>query len=539
MARSILDRFNEKERGELIARLLKNQSGKSFISGKEIDLRIEQVEVDHIIALDRNGADDESNWAIVIADENSSKGKKDLQLMKYIYDFRIHRDKFINTKRDFTFGDALNEFFPKRFDFICDIKDKNIVLKYKNENKETMELDYPLIIDPLNNNIKSFVGMVPLEIINHDASVNPRSIVDLELMIEEFYNDNPQLFPSLAIMEKIEDEKYTIMAFDGQHKAAAQLYLRSKYLFLRVFVNVEKAKIKKTNLRAHTVVAQIHFPKLIEDKVGHDLFSIEFEPFIDANSKAKTSEILFIKQDEIRDEYKKYLNNYYKYNALFDENGERHNILGYVETITARSKTYPISYDTLSKTFFKMLYLRPAEEKISVSVNFRNIETENIWKIMEIFVEKCLKNRFDIDTGIYKIEDKLISDPNSVTDEHLIAYRLCRQAAMVIWVEEFKKALSILLKTKNKYEDALWSEERVLWANIDDSDLGIIGKMFTVVRDHKIWREKNNAAIISSLGSTKISDWRNLLLNGKLPGREDKLFDPLNDTVIFNKAINL
>lgn len=539
MARSILDRFNEKERGELIARLLKNQSGKSFISGKEIDLRIEQVEVDHIIALDRNGADDESNWAIVIADENSSKGKKDLQLMKYIYDFRIHRDKFINTKRDFTFGDALNEFFPKRFDFICDIKDKNIVLKYKNENKEIMELDYPLIIDPLNNNIKSFVGMVPLEIINHDASVNPRSIVDLELMIEEFYNDNPQLFPSLAIMEKIEDEKYTIMAFDGQHKAAAQLYLRSKYLFLRVFVNVEKAKIKKTNLRAHTVVAQIHFPKLIEDKVGHDLFSIEFEPFIDANSKAKTSEILFIKQDEIRDEYKKYLNNYYKYNALFDENGERHNILDYVETITARSKTYPISYDTLSKTFFKMLYLRPAEEKISVSVNFRNIETENIWKIMEIFVEKCLKNRFDIDTGIYKIEDKLISDPNSVTDEHLIAYRLCRQAAMVIWVEEFKKALSILLKTKNKYEDALWSEERVLWANIDDSDLGIIGKMFTVVRDHKIWREKNNAAIISSLGSTKISDWRNLLLNGKLPGREDKLFDPLNDTVIFNKAINL
>ena len=32
--------------------------------------------------------------------------------------------------------------------------------------------------------------------------------------------------------------------------------------------------------------------------------------------------------------------------------------MDYVETITARSKNYPISYDTLSKTFFKMLYLR-------------------------------------------------------------------------------------------------------------------------------------------------------------------------------------
>jgi hypothetical protein len=539
MPRSILDRFNEKERRDLIDRLLKEQNGKSYISGKDIDLRIEQVEVDHIIALDRNGPDDESNWAVVIANENSSKGKKDLQLMKYIYDFRIHRDKYIKSKRDFTFGDALNEYFPKRFNFICDDNEKSITLKYKNENKETIELDYPIIIDPLNKNIKSFVGMVPLEIINHDASVNPRSIVDLELMIEEFYNDNPQLFPSLAIMEKVEGNYYTIMAFDGQHKAAAQLYLRSKYLFLRVFINIEKAKIKKTNLRAHTVVAQIHFPKLIEDKVGHDLFSIEFEPFIDANNKSKTSEHLFIKQDEIKDEYRNYLNNFYKYNALFDENGERHNILDYVETITARSKTYPISYDTLSKTFFKMLYLRPTEEKLSVSINFRNIETENIWKIMEIFVDKCLKNRFDIETGIYKIEDKLISDPNSVTDNHLIAYRLCRQSAMVIWVEEFKKALSILLKTKNRYEDALWSEERILWASIDDADFEIIGKMFTVIRDHKIWKEKNNGAIISSLGSTKISDWRNLLLNGKLPGREDKLFDPLNDTVIFNKAISL
>ena len=538
MPRSILDRFNESERRELIDRLLKNQDGKSFISGKDIDLRIEQVEVDHIIALDRNGDDDESNWAVVIASENSSKGKKDLQLMKYIYNFRIHRDMYIKSKRDFTFGDALNEIFPKRYKFICDIKKDEIIIKYKNEKNETIELKFPIIIDPLNKDIKSFVGMVPLEIINHDASVNPRSIVDLELMIEEFYNDNPQLFPSLAIMERIEGDYYTIMAFDGQHKAAAQLYLRSKYLFLRVFINVEKAKIKKTNLRAHTVVAQIHFPKLIEDKVGHDLFSIEFVPFIDSYNRTKVSEQQFIKQDEIKDEYRNYLSNFYRYKALFDDNGERHNILDYVETITARSKTYPISYDTLSKTFFKMLYLRPTEEKLSVSIKYRVIETENIWNIMDIFVNKCLKNRFNLETGIYKIEDKLISDQNSITDDHLIAYRICRQAAMVIWVEEFKKALSILLKAKNKYEDALWSKERVLWANIDDTDLEIISKMFTVIRDHKIWKEKNNGAIISSLGSTKISDWRNLLLNGKLPGREEKLFDPINDTIIFNKAIS-
>ena len=538
MARSILDKFGEKERRDLIDRLLKIQNSKSYISGKDIDLRIDQVEVDHIIALDRNGSDDESNLAVVIASENSSKGKRDLQLMKYIYNFRIHREKFIRLKRDFTFGDALNEFFPKRYHFICDEKDNKLFIKYKDENNETIELEYPVIIDSINKTTKSFVGMIPIEIVNHDVTVNPRSIVDLEIMIEEFYNDNPQLFPSLAIMEETNDGFYTIMAFDGQHKAAAQLYLRSKYLFLRVFINVEKPKIKKTNLRAHTVVAQIHFPKLIEDKVGHDLFLIDFEPYIDKN-KTKTSELHFIKQDEISDEYKKYLSNFYKYNALFDNNGERHIILDYVETINARSKTYPLSYDALSKTFLKILYLKPVEEKLSISIEYRNIETNNIWHIMEIFVEKCLRNKFNIDTGIYKIEERLISDPNSIADEHLIAYRLCRQPAMVIWVEEFKKALSLLLKTRKKFDEDSWSNDRILWAKMDESDFEAIGKMFTAVREHKIWREKTNKEIISSLSSTKLSDWRNILLNGKLPGREEKLFDPINDTVIFNKAIKM
>ena len=76
MSRSILDRFTEDERRQLIERLLAVQGKKSYISGKEIDLRIDQVEVDHIIALDRGGDDDESNWGVVIASENSSKGKK-------------------------------------------------------------------------------------------------------------------------------------------------------------------------------------------------------------------------------------------------------------------------------------------------------------------------------------------------------------------------------------------------------------------------------------------------------------------------------
>ena len=538
MSRSILDRFTEEERRQLIERLLTLQGKRSYISGKEIDLRIEQVEVDHIIALDRGGDDDESNWGVVIASENSSKGKKDLQLLKYIYQFRSHRDKYLSLKRDFTFGDALGEVYPEREEVVYDLTDKTITLKYKSKG-DTVVLTYPILSDSLDKSVKSFVGMVPFEIVNHDVSINPRSIADLEIMIEEFYNKNPQLFPSLATLEITSEGKAKIMAFDGQHKAAAQLYLRSKQLFLRVFINAEKAKIKKTNLRAHTVVAQIHFPKLIEDKVGHDLFSVEFEPFADQIDRTKSSELMFIRQEEINDEYRNYLANYYKYNALIDEEGERHPILEYVETISARSKNYPISYDTLSKTFLRLLYLKPSEEKLEKSIPLRRSEIGNLRQIMELFVERVLKDRFDVETGIYKIEQKLVEEPNSIADDHLIGYRICRQAAFLVWINEFRKSVTRLLVSRNRYTNAKWRDERVLWADMRDNDLPIIGNMFDVIRKHKIWKIKENKEILASLGSTKQSDWKAMLLDGKLPGREERLFDPLNDTVIYDKAISV
>jgi CRISPR/Cas system Type II protein with McrA/HNH and RuvC-like nuclease domain len=92
---TFLDSLSAEERMKLIERLLTRQGDRSYISGKEIDLRIDQVEVDHIIARDRGGDDDESNMGLVIASETPSKGKRDLQLMRY-----VTYDKAINISLD-------------------------------------------------------------------------------------------------------------------------------------------------------------------------------------------------------------------------------------------------------------------------------------------------------------------------------------------------------------------------------------------------------------------------------------------------------
>ena len=536
--KSKLDSLTKEERKELIERLYKMQDGKSYISGKKIDLRIDEIEIDHIVSLDRGGIDNESNWGLVLKSENRSKGNRDLQLMRYIYEFRKHREKYVSEKKDFTFGNALNEFYPNRQKAKVQIENERVILSYK-RGENIPKLEYPIITDERDKNTKSFVGMLPFEILFHDPTINPRSIVDLEPMIEEFYNKNPQLFPSLALLEMDDDGNGKIMVFDGQHKAAAQLYVRSRKLFLRVFINVDRNKIKRTNFRAHTILAQIHFPQLITDKVGHDLFKLEFEPYLEKVDWEEESESSFLKRENISEEYRGYLSNWLKYRVLIGENEERHRILDYVETVSSRSKKYPLSYDTLSKSFLKLLLLSPANEKLLVTRKYREMELKNLQKLMEIFVEEVLNEKFDLGMGIYKLEERLEENPNNIPDEHLIAYRMCRAPAMVVWITELKKAISRLLKSRNKYYKNNWSEKRILWAEVNDEEWKIIRNMIKVIWMHQVWKQRENKDVLLALRSTRQMDWKEILLDGRLPGREERLFSPLRDTDIYDTAIDM
>ena len=158
---------------------------------------------------------------------------------------------------------------------------------------------------------------------------------------------------------------------------------------------------------------------------------------------------------------------------------------------------------------------------------------------MDLFVDEVLESKFDLDKGIYKLEEKLIEDSDSIKDNHLIAYRMCRQSAFIIWSEELKKAITLLLKSRKKYRDNTWGGSQPLWAELDDTDYNDIKKMIRVISMHNIWKTKQNQELLSALGTTKQSDWKEMLLNGKLPGREEKLFEPLTDMLIYQTAITM
>ena len=546
---SKLDSLSKKERDDLITRLHKQQNGVCYVDRKKIDLHVHDVDVDHIIALARGGADDESNWALAHKACNRSKGTRDLQLQQILYDFRQHLQKYTagsdedGAARNFTLKQALAELRPNRTEAGITVRDSKIELSWQGEDGKPMSETFSLLADSSTPPAKSFVGMIPFRCINHDEDINPRSIADLEPMIEEFYNGNPQLQPSLAtITLKGNEGKVPILVFDGQHKAAAQLYARRERLLVRVFVNYERERLKETNYRAHTKLAQVHFPQLINDKVGADLLKEEFNRYIEGADPTKVSEDTFLHksvQRVQRSEYRSYFGNSLRYEVLVGKAGAQQNkILAFTETVMPRSTRYPLSYDTLQKAMLDvMLFLKPAKETIDITTANRQLERENLVRLLNIFVEEVLSNgRFDLNLGVRRIEEKLEKDPKSIPDAHLRAYRICRKAAMMVWSEELRRAIRLLLNTRMRYKVANWGDKRPLWAQVPEEDWRAIRKMIQAIRDHKLWGESVNQDIVTAMASTKQKDWKEILLKGTLPGRREPLGLPTLDAQYMFRA---
>jgi hypothetical protein len=276
----------------------------------------------------------------------------------------------------------------------------------------------------------------------------------------------------------------------------------------------------------------------VEDKVGRDLFKEAFDTYLSQTDLAQDSEQQFIDSLEQGSDYRDHLKRFVKYESLFSEG--QHRILNYVETIWARSKKYPLVYDTLDKSFFRFfLHLYPSStEHLKESQEYRKLERENLSRLMTMFAEEVLDNRFEMKTGIAKIEQRLEHSPGSISGNHLAAYRICRAAPMIVWTGQLQKAIVLMLRSHPGYFKNDWGEERPLWIRIPEDKWSRIRKMIKVVRDHQIWMERNNQEIVSAISSTKQKDWKEILLDGRLPNRTEQLFAPLTYNKIHEAAIS-
>src|SRR5258706_602803 len=137
---SKLDRLSADERGELTTRLLAAQNQLCYVCHEVLNLQVHEIDIDHIIALARRGADEESNWGLTHANCNRSKGTRDLQLQRLLHEFRTHVLKYTGGNaqgraRNFTLNEALAELRPNRQEVGVVIRDNQVELSWTEDGR--------------------------------------------------------------------------------------------------------------------------------------------------------------------------------------------------------------------------------------------------------------------------------------------------------------------------------------------------------------------------------------------------------------------
>jgi hypothetical protein len=434
--------MSEVEKKNLTQRLWELQGKICFLCEKEINLQANEVEVDHIIPLADNGPDEEANWALMHAECNNKKRAQNLQLAKAKMRFDKIKEQYGGAV---TTTQILEEFKGSKEEVFAKIENNEIKLRFSNEDHI-----FPLFTDPSINSYKCFFGLLPIEILYHDSELNPRKIIDIDKLIDEFFRKNPQLHVALCRMHFEESGgKSKVLLFDGQHKTAAQIVLDRRHIFCRVFINPEKDHLKEVNRRAHKELRQIEFFRSVLDTLGQDIFSVKFREYLENPETKPKSEKGFIDwvEAEKRPDMERNLNHYLKA-RIRDFKDPINKFFGFVEMEKARSRVLPISYDSVEKTFFRwFIDATPCEmETLESEANSykRDIEAKNLVKLMNLFAEKTLEGKFDKNIGAHKIEEQ-IRKGKSIPDEHLRAFRLYRPAAFVVWCELLKEAIATYL----------------------------------------------------------------------------------------------
>ncbi len=519
--KSKIDEMSQDEHINLIKRLWELQGKICFLCDGEINLQADEVEIDHIVPLADGGSDEEANWALMHAACNNKKRAQNLHLARAKMKFDKIKEKFGGAV---TSAQILEEFNGGRQETFAIVEDNTIKLRFNNK-----DYSYQLFTDPSNDSYKCFFALLPIDIIYHDAELNPRKIVDIDKLIDEFFKKNPQLHVALCRMHFEEKGgKNKVLLFDGQHKAAAQILLGRRQIFCRVFINPDKDKLKEVNRRAHKELRQIEFFKSVLDTLGEDIFSVKFKEYLENPETKVKSEKAFITsiEAEERPEMERNLYHYLK-TRVRDFTEPKNRFFDYVEMEKARSRILPISYDSVEKTFFRwFIDATPCEAEILEREEYsyeRDIEASNLVKLMNLFAEKTLEQKFDKNIGAYKIEEQ-IRKGNIIPDEHLRAFRLYRPAAFIVWCEFLKEAIATYLILNRKITNDMKMEKKkgrgtkILWAKLDDNDWSAIGKMIDKIIGHKIWIDRGET-ISNAFGQTRPEFFKRFLENGEIEGK--------------------
>lgn len=526
MASKYLSALSTSDYGALTNKLLNIQNKQCFICEESIDLDLHVSNVDHIIPLVSRGKDIESNFAVTHESCNKSKQDSNLKIARVLQRLKkIQSKALLNGNVSASLKDVLSHYNGSKYSFKYKIEGSKLSYSFPDTGDNRI-FEATVFTDSLSDEKSCFIE-VPLEYLYHDEIINPRGINNsIAKLVKEFDKKNPQLHLSLA---RIENDKLKI--FDGQHKAVAQILLGSKKILLRVFVNPNIDRLTETNTNAGSTLRQIAFDKSIMRQLNNTLYSERVKKYQtehnlkeDDFSFSELQLIEYFKGDGAN--IKKYIVDAIKHSVTYAKDNK---LKDYID-FEGKAKELPISYSAFDKTILssfissKLVLKTPISYKSDEGLNPREIEIDQMVKLLNILADNIYINKFSPETGIYRIEQKLLDKKDSdISDNHLIAYRISKEEILYNWLQYLKMVIKAYFTNTGK----MISEDEIFQTSFDDQLWKNIDVFVKNLRELPLWKDRSMADRAFS-GKRNYDYWKVVFETGRTPDGAPILAKPLN-----------
>ena len=308
--------------------------------------------------------------------------------------------------------------------------------------------------------------MLPVEHIGNDRELQPRALRPYSLWnLYRHFHTNTQLAPSICRL----DTHGALLLFDGQHKAAAQIWAGRGMVECKVYLTPDPRVLKETNLEAHSRFRQMSFYSHELMKKYADIFGQDWAEYM--QGEGEKSELGFFRflvsskgkpKAQARKEITLAL-----YNDVVDDPVNK--LSAYLPEKN-RTRKQPLTFARLRKTILKnMLFPPPVPDEFETESDFRTEEKRNLVRLMSILAEEGLDGRWN---------------PELADSAHVRTQRIFGAGSIRAWTTLLKDTINQHLR---HYTDD--DRKRFFYRRISDEEFDYFRRFVVKLFSHSVWDE--------------------------------------------------
>lgn len=457
--------------------VLSRDGMRCFIDGHPIDSE-DDLEFDHIRAVAVGGVTTLENMAPVCRRHNRQKSTMSLteyrDYLKLASFFEDGSPKYLDDVIRAT-GQQVGD----RLQHETDSDGESIILYLHDDRSSVSLYTCPTTGWPY------FYALLPVHYLTNDKDLQPRPLRQQSMWgLYRHFQRNTQLAPSICRLEA----DGSLLLFDGQHKAAAQIWAGRKAVECKVYLAPVAKQIKETNLEAHQSYRQMSFYSYELMKKYADIFGEDWEQY--AALEGRKSEAGFVeflvnvkgmsmakaKGEVARAIHWRILND--AANGLGDFISEKN-----------RARKQPLTYNRIEKTIFRHL-LSPVPNVVEFQSeeDYRETEERNLVRLMSIIAEEGLVDRWN---------------PERADAVHERTARIFSAGATRAWVRILRDVLNAYLQL---YLRGPEEAKRVLYRELTDEQFEWARRFARQIFAHSVWDAPDTAEQDISRSLTKDDD---------------------------------